>query len=155
MSQRRLFVSCLPALLAQFGFAPGGNPGDIPVDTLAVLGALSVREAQLDNAQLVAQKLAGAFEAVTMESILTIAAADAEIQSLNQRLVSESSRGAKSRNDMWDAKDKLRAEEREHVATKEALKAAQEKLAAIEGAMSGKKDEPKGGDGESGAPALH
>lgn len=28
----RPLVSCLPGLLAQFGFAPTGNPGDIPAD---------------------------------------------------------------------------------------------------------------------------
>lgn len=153
MSQRP-FTSCLPALLAQFGFAPNGNPGDVPVDTLAVLGALSIREAQLDNAALVTEKLAGAFEAVMVESTICLAAADAEIQSLRSRLISESSRGTKSRNDMWTAQDKFRAEEREHTGTKAKLAEAEAKLAAIEGAMSGKKDEPESG-GESGAPALH
>ena len=149
-----LFESCLPAFLQQVGFSPISNPGAIPADTLAALGLVAVREAQLKDALTLAEKTGVTLVEVMSESVSAITELSAQKESLQRLLRDETDRSANLRSQFWMAQDKCRAETLAHADTKAKLKEAEERLAAIEAVM-GKKDEPKNSEGEGGAAALH
>lgn len=156
--QRSGVSSCLPGLLSQFGFGADGNPGDLPVDTLAFVGALAVREAQLDEALTKVGMLANAYMAAETKLAIVgmaVSVLRPEFQRAQRDAAYYSNRADYHRDAQFDAEDKLSSERSAHEVTKAALAEAEKKLAAITGALNGsKKDEPEGGEGAPATP-LH